>query len=927
MNIRLARLLAPLAMCIAAISLESTPSAQSLFITRDAPANQVQVSSIPSSGLLFQLISELDSPNSIRLGRDGMLYVVMQGSTNTVKRYYPPPHSSLSLPYPPANSTQDMTFALTSPPPDTSAQFFGGSPISPVDVAFDPTSDIMYISDVTSWGAGRILRYRLNSQTWLPSVLLSFPAGWLLSTGSALLYGEAAPANHVGRLFHGSTTPSVVIPTGSGGLAQPQQIALVGSKYYVASSGTNQLLKYNLDFTFAAAVPSGAELVSPIGVAGGPDGEIYVTSTGSGGQVLEYAAAGGSFIGAFSAASDARGLLPYEEPRARFPVAAGELVTTCCPELAAGGVPNPLGECVKIVDVRVGGPTGENWPAPMFSNEFPVGPNTWNHQNLGCVFGTTLDDATAPNIYVAASTTYGNFGGNTFGPAGAGGVYQLGGCNGKITQWMVTGTGAIGTNTLPNTGPGLGDICYDALHKQFFVSNFEDGKIYRVKNVGGAGIVQQVFDPFATDDGSAGFAPLGERVWAVHVIPPGKVLGNAGILLFSVWLRDRDDPLDPDPERQTTPLPASWPPLGTTDTNNAIFALAINAAGVLVGPPKVHKVMPYFSGTYSNPVSDIAAGAARFFLCAERTMAGDYGQLQSGTWAHQSRLPFYVLGNGSNTGVSFRHRIGDAYSGDNSAGGIGLEFLPVTPPMWSFPVNVWGTGDALHVGTDDWIYGLQRIRQTGNQFDTTFTTLSKLVDLDYDIAIIDKSQPGDVEVVAKTASLVNCPDTSGGGRIGALCFGDGTGTACPCANNGDAGRGCKSSMRGAPFGALLTAVNAVGGPNPSVSVTVNDLGLKCENMIANTVCMIFQGTASINAGLGQLTPLYDGLGCVGGAVVRLGQISTMGGTNTFNGVAGVAGLSASGQTLYYQASYRNVAAFCTPAVLNTSNAVRVDWTP
>ncbi len=160
--------------------------------------------------------------------------------------------------------------------------------------------------------------------------------------------------------------------------------------------------------------------------------------------------------------------------------------------------------------------------------------------------------------------------------------------------------------------------------------------------------------------------------------------------------------------------------------------------------------------------------------------------------------------------------------------------------------------------------------------------------------------------------------------ISSFCLGDGTGTACPC-TNGDPGRGCKNSKPGAPFGALLSAVNGVGGPNPSVSVTANDLGLKAENMMAGSYTIFFQGTASL--GNGNLSPFYDGLECVGGTIVRLGRITTMGGTNTLVGAAGVAGLSASAQTLHYQAAYRNSVAFCTPATLNTSNALTVNWTP
>jgi hypothetical protein len=162
--------------------------------------------------------------------------------------------------------------------------------------------------------------------------------------------------------------------------------------------------------------------------------------------------------------------------------------------------------------------------------------------------------------------------------------------------------------------------------------------------------------------------------------------------------------------------------------------------------------------------------------------------------------------------------------------------------------------------------------------------------------------------------------------IAAFCFGDGTGTACPCANTGDTDRGCKSPAAGS-IGCLLSAVDANGNPNPSTSVVANDLGLKSEGMSISSYCVFFQGTSSVAGGPGSLSPSFDGLDCVGGTIVRLGLLSTMSGTNTLAGVAGVAGLSQTAQTLYYQSAYRNAAPFCTYATLNTSNALQISWQP
>src|SRR6185503_4681767 len=292
-----------------------------------------------------------------------------------------------------------------------------------------------------------------------------------------------------------------------------------------------------------------------------------------------------------------------------------------------------------------------------------------------------------------SSTVYGNFGAFTFGPDGGGAVYRLDGVSGNIDPWMTTGTGVVGTNTLLNsapagvTPPGLGDICYDSVFNQFFVSNFADGRIYRVKTVANQGIVQAVNDPFLPYpySGSPTFAPLGERVWAVHVATIPIFVNRLTqamkrVLLFSVWLRDNG--------RQNTPWPASWPLTLLSAANNAIFSWEMDSQGALVaGGPRLYCVMPYLkdgvSLGYSNPVSDITSlGASIYF--AERTIGANYGQVGSGHLARVLRLNAFPNKAGVVviTGPPFqwpdpfdyRYRVGDWASprGWNCAGGVAI---------------------------------------------------------------------------------------------------------------------------------------------------------------------------------------------------------------------------------------------------------------
>lgn len=449
---------------------------------------------------------------------------------------------------------------------------------------------------------------------------------------------------------------------------------------------------------------------------------------------------------------------------AQVPLEAGNVVASYCPNLIGpGGSPDPAGPSVMLVSVNSVGPLGTNWLAPLFWNE-GAGADEWSYQNLGSIFGLALDGQS--NVYAAASSNYGNYGTNTYGPGGGGAVYRLDGHNGAIQAWMTTGSGAVGTSTLLNpapagvTPPGLGDICYDALFDQFFVSNFADGRIYRIKDNGTQGVVQAVYDPFLPYPyaGSPTFAPLGERVWAVHVavlpVPVSRTLVAKRVLLFSVWLRDH--------VRKTTPWPGAWPFWFLNQTNNAIFYWEFDALGGLVSAgPRLYGVMPHLkdgvSWGYSNPVSDIT-GTRQGLFFAERGMTGDYGQVGFG---HEARLlklvPAWqtvVLGT---TGTQildpfdYRYRVGDYDSprGWNCAGGVAAAI----PYQFAGGVpSVWSTGDALRgYSSGNYIYGLQRMFGKGNFSCTPYSSCTNLIDLDHNITSPDKAQPGDVEYIKVSA--------------------------------------------------------------------------------------------------------------------------------------------------------------------------------
>jgi hypothetical protein len=146
-----------------------------------------------------------------------------------------------------------------------------------------------------------------------------------------------------------------------------------------------------------------------------------------------------------------------------------------------------------------------------------------------------------------------------------------------------------------------------------------------------------------------------------------------------------------------------------------------------------------------------------------------------------------------------------------------------------------------------------------------------------------------------------------------FCFGDGTGTACPCGNNGAPGNGCASSIN--VNGANLTTSGA--------SSLANDTLVLLGSGMPNSSCLYFQGTTQISAAFG------DGLRCAGGSVVRLSTKTNVGGLSQYptagNPPVHIKGAVSAPGTRTYQTWYRNAAAFCTPSTFNLTNGVLITW--
>jgi hypothetical protein len=157
---------------------------------------------------------------------------------------------------------------------------------------------------------------------------------------------------------------------------------------------------------------------------------------------------------------------------------------------------------------------------------------------------------------------------------------------------------------------------------------------------------------------------------------------------------------------------------------------------------------------------------------------------------------------------------------------------------------------------------------------------------------------------------------SAGGPGTAYCFGDGTGTTCPCGNPGGAAEGCANS----------TGSGSALAGSGSGSVAADDLTLLASNAIPGQPGLFFQGNNAINGGSGVV--FGDGLRCSGNTVIRL-QVAVpdaAGDAQTTVAIAAAGGASA-GDTRTYQYWYRDPGGSPCGAGFNLTNGYSVDWMP
>ncbi|MFZ1219267.1 MAG: hypothetical protein WAO00_08235, partial [Chthoniobacterales bacterium] len=136
---------------------------------------------------------------------------------------------------------------------------------------------------------------------------------------------------------------------------------------------------------------------------------------------------------------------------------------------------NGNGFVLEVIDLKNQSSFQPNLGPPTVNPAIYYGPpgNQWTQARLGKVFGLTLDNQ--GNIYVTSTIAYNG----DFFPVGATGgeVYKIDGVTGLRSAFA----------TLPNPHHGgLGNITYDCIHAKFYVSDPDNGLIYRLDGASGA---------------------------------------------------------------------------------------------------------------------------------------------------------------------------------------------------------------------------------------------------------------------------------------------------------------------------------------------------------------------------------------------------------------------------------------------------------
>lgn len=296
-------------------------------------------------------------------------------------------------------------------------------------------------------------------------------------------------------------------------------------------------------------------------------------------------------------------------------------------------------------------------------------PSNWYSDSIGPIFPIAIDNF--QNVYLGTSRIYSI----ATIPVG------LNEC--QIYKCSPPTYKAIPFCSLPcSVGGGfVGDIVFDKISGFVFASSLEDGKIYKINNVGA---IISSYDPFLPDNGTNGICPQNERIYGLGI---NYESGNTKLYFARI-----------------------------SSTTREMYSLPIDGLGNF--PTALNSEVLEISNLCGSEliVSDLA------FNCdGTRMLIAERG------YAHGSQVFLYHLSGGVWT-FGFSYFIstfpGGAYSGQNSAGGIDFGTNSLNENKIICDSKIWATGNYLMytLPTPSFLYGIQGINSSGNNVTTNNAT-------------------------------------------------------------------------------------------------------------------------------------------------------------------------------------------------------------
>ncbi len=354
----------------------------------------------------------------------------------------------------------------------------------------------------------------------------------------------------------------------------------------------------------------------------------------------------------------------------------------------------PLGVNWNTATMNPAGTKPANWNAP-----------NWTYNNLGAVFGITLDTQVNPNIYVSNNQIH--FGAQTNGSK----VWRLDGTTGAHTL----------VYNFNNNNKSLGNLKYKKIGgiDNIYVSNFDNGNIERLTGSASTGVpwaMQPAFNP-----------KFGLAVDDPNFVPYGLAIRNMAGNIFRLYYA-----------KTSLVMPYS---------TNEIWSVALDLSGNILAPTEQQEIINInllnsLSGTV---IADIAfTSDGNKMLLGQQTLKVGFK-----LGAHHSNV-VELVSMGGNTWVNSSNIFpaGRMINQSNCTGGVSYSdnVLQGTSNQFSCDTTVAFSSDYIYYNEPlpyRYVYGMQFMNTTpGNTRSNSI-----IIDQDEEITYsADKYQLGDIEV-------------------------------------------------------------------------------------------------------------------------------------------------------------------------------------